>query len=166
MNAPTDEPSDADRKLEQLMDRTLRGLPPHRAPGTLELRVQRELERRAALPWWRHSFARWPRAARAVFVLSCVAAMYAGFVALNIGAASLPPSPAGHWLALSWAHPHFAILGALADLAASLARAVPPHWLEAALLVSALLYAALCGLGTAAYRAIYLNSDITGDIRP
>src|SRR6185437_10884347 len=59
--------------LEQLLDRTLHPLPLRRAPPTLQSRVLEELQRRAALPWWRRSFAHWPSAARAGFVLVCLA---------------------------------------------------------------------------------------------
>ena len=59
--------------LEQLLDRTLRPLPLRRAPPALQSHVLEELQRRAALPWWRRSFAHWPSAARAGFVLVCLA---------------------------------------------------------------------------------------------
>lgn len=48
---------DPEEKLERLIHRTLRDLAPRRAPRTLEARVFAELERRAALPWWRQSYA-------------------------------------------------------------------------------------------------------------
>src|SRR5471030_2753064 len=67
--------SDHHDKLEQLISRTLREQPPRRAPRALEQRVLAELERRAALPWWRQSFAHWPLAARgSFFVLSAAVA--------------------------------------------------------------------------------------------
>ncbi len=49
------------------------------------------------------------------------------------------------------------------ELAALIVRAVPPEWLYAGLAVSAALYAALFGLGAAAYRTLYLNSKFAGD---
>ena len=55
--------------LERLLDRALHELPSRRAPPTLESRVIRELDRRAALPWWRRSFAHWPLLARAGFLV-------------------------------------------------------------------------------------------------
>src|ERR1700738_3597831 len=57
--------------LERLLDRALRELPLRRAPLTLESRVFGELQRRAALPWWRRSFAHWPLLARAAFLVIC-----------------------------------------------------------------------------------------------
>src|SRR4051794_8580369 len=70
---------DHDAKLERLIHRTLRDLPSRHAPRSLEQRVLAEIERRAALPWWRKSFAHWPVAARAGFIL-----VSAGFAKLAI----------------------------------------------------------------------------------
>jgi hypothetical protein len=57
--------------LETLVGRVLKETPVRRAPSSLESRVLREIGRRAALPWWRRSFSRWPRIARAGFTLVC-----------------------------------------------------------------------------------------------
>jgi len=66
--------------LERLLDRALRELPLRRAPRALETRVIRELERRAALAWWRRSFAHWPLLARAGFLVICGALISAVFL--------------------------------------------------------------------------------------
>src|SRR5437868_11223883 len=65
--------SDHDEKLERLIGETLHRQPPRRAPATLELRVLDEIERRARASWWRMSFARWPMAAQALFLLASAA---------------------------------------------------------------------------------------------
>jgi len=57
--------------LEREVSRALREVPLRRAPPSLESRVLAEIGRRAALPWWRRSFARWPRPARAGFTVTC-----------------------------------------------------------------------------------------------
>ena len=62
-----------EKDLEQRVHRALRQLPLRTAPPTLESRVHRELHRLATLPWWRRSFAHWPAAARAGFVVVCIA---------------------------------------------------------------------------------------------
>ena len=62
-----------EEELERLVDRALHDLPLRRAPHTLESRVFAELERRAALPWWRRSFAHWPLPARSAFLVICIA---------------------------------------------------------------------------------------------
>ena len=72
--------NDPDDALKDLLDRTLQELPLRRAPPTLESRVLDELERRAALAWWRRSFAHWPVAARAVFLVICLALIRLAFV--------------------------------------------------------------------------------------
>src|SRR5437773_8945657 len=60
---------DHDERLERVVDRTLRELPPRRAPISLEQRVLAEIARRVALPWWHKSFAHWPVPVRAVFMV-------------------------------------------------------------------------------------------------
>jgi hypothetical protein len=159
------EPTEPQQELERLLDRTLRGLPLRRAPSTLESRVLDELQRRAALPWWRQSFAHWPSAARAAFVV-----MGAGLVRLAFlmgtwtaaGMGSLHESAA----AMPWARQAVAFVGAAGGFALSLVRAVPPEWVHDGLVVSAVLYAVLFGLGTAAYRVLYRNSEDSGDLKP
>jgi hypothetical protein len=157
---------EAEAKLERLLDRTLRDLPLRRAPATLESRVLGELERRAALPWWRHNFARWPGGARAAFVSICAGliglALFGGVWA-TAGLRLLNESGA---LSMPWVRQAVAITDVAAELIALLVRAVPPAWLYDGLAVSALLYAVLFGLGVAAYRTLYVDSGIAGDIKP
>ena len=158
------EPNEAQQRLERLLDRSLRELPLRQAPATLESRVLRELQRRAELPWWRLSFAHWPPAARALFVV-----MGAGLVRLAFllgawgvaGVGSLHESAA----AMPWARQALALVGAAGGFALSLVRAVPPEWVHDGLVVSAVLYAVLFGLGTAAYRVLYRNSEDSGGLK-
>jgi hypothetical protein len=49
------------------------------------------------------------------------------------------------------------------EFEAALVRAVPPDWLYGAMAAGAVLYAALFGLGAAAYRTLYLDSHSAGD---
>jgi len=56
--------------LEKFIHQTLRSLPARRAPHSLEARVRAAIEARAALPWWKQSFAQWPVAARFAFVIA------------------------------------------------------------------------------------------------
>jgi hypothetical protein len=149
---------DTDDGLERLIDRTLHQLPLRRAPPALELRVLDELERRAALPWWRQSIAHWPLAARVAFVVISIclagAALLGGPWAAT-GLQSLDASAAS-WL--PWAHEAVAVTGIAGELLALGARSIPHVWLHEALTASALLYAAFFGLAAAAYRTL-------GDIR-
>jgi hypothetical protein len=149
--------NDSDETLERAVDRALCELPPRRAPHTLESRVFAELERRAALPWWRHSFAHWPLPARAAFLVICIALIgfvFVGGAAAMDGLKSLRDSGA---LSLSWAREAGVLMASAGNLSALLTRAVPPGLLYAGLAVCAALYAVLFGLGAAVYRTLYLQ---------
>jgi hypothetical protein len=160
------EPADRERQLARLFERTLRDLPLRRAPSTLEARVLCELQRRASLPWWRRSFSHWPVLARAGFGLGSavlIASILAGGALLMDIVQSLPAS-GERWL--SWGRPGAALAGAVAQLAAALVRAVPLAWVYDGLAVSAMLYAALFGLGIAGYRTLYRSSALPGEFGP
>lgn len=146
-------------KLERAIHATLRALPPRRAPRTLEARVLAELERRAALPWWRQSFAHWPLAARALFLLASVALVkltlmaavwvMAGFDSGAFVAAFSTP--------VSWAQTGVALVRGIADFFVIIFRSIPPVWLYGTVAFVAAMYAALVGLGAAAYRTLYVS---------
>jgi hypothetical protein len=155
MNKRTDETL----KLEQLLHQALSGLPPRRAPGTLESRVANELARRALLPWWRASFASWPVAARVMFILVCAllaAATILGGVSAYLGDRSFGEASA---VMLSWVHPCLTVLSSAGGLVALLVHVIPPLWLYGILGVGIFLYVTLFGLGAAAYRTLYLPSS-------
>lgn len=135
--------------LERLLDHALHELPLRQAPPTLESRVLRELARRAALPWWRRSFAHWPLLARAAFLVVCgglIRVAFLGGVTAVAGVRSL-----------SWAREIGAITAAAANLAALLAHTAPPTWVYEGIAACALLYVVLFGLGAAVYRTLYLQ---------
>jgi hypothetical protein len=154
---------DATLKLEQVLHQALSGLPPRRAPGSLESRVANELARRALLPWWRASFANWPVAARVMFVLVCavlVAATILGGVSAYLGDRSFNEVSA---VVLAWAHPFLTVVSSAGGLVALLVHVIPPLWLYGTLGVGAFLYVTLFGLGAAAYRTLYLRPSLAGD---
>jgi hypothetical protein len=154
---------DSEQKIERTLSGALTGLPFCRAPSTLEVRVLNELQRRAALPWWRVSFARWPMVPRVAFVLVCVALVAAtilGGVSALVGVRSLNEVAA---LTLSWAQPFLVILSSTGGVAALLVRAIPPLWLYGGMTLGIMLYVALFGLGAAAYRTLYLRPSLIGD---
>lgn len=160
------EPTDPEGQLARLFERTLRDLPPRRAPSTLEARVLCELRRRALLPWWRRSFSHWPAFARAGFGLGSavlIAWIFAGGALLMEVLQSLPTS-GERWI--PWGRSAVALAGAVAQLAAALARAVPLSWIYEGLAVSAVLYAALFGLGIAGYRTLYRSSVLPREFAP
>jgi hypothetical protein len=150
MNEPTDE-------LERRLDHALRELPLLRAPATLESRVLSELERRAALPWWRRSFAHWPLPARAVFLLIGAALIRLAFVGGSIAVTAVSSLQQSGAPPLTWMRQAEVLMTSAANLAALLVNMVPPLWLYAGFAVCALLYAALFGLGAAVYHALYLR---------
>lgn len=154
---------EAGQKLEQALKQAFSGLPLRRAPGTLEARVVGELTRRAALPWWRVSFANWPVGARVAFVLICAALVAATI--LGGASAYLGGKPWNEALALvlSWVHPFLAVMSSAGGLAALLLRVIPPLWLYGGLGFGILLYVMLFGLGAAAYRTLYLWPSSAGD---
>jgi hypothetical protein len=153
---------DSQQKLERALTEALKGLPLRRAPRTLELRVVDELERRAALPWWRVSFTHWPAAPRVAFVIVCialVAATFLGGVVAFVGDRSFNEAAA---LVLSWVQPFLAVMSSAGGVATLLVRVIPPLWLYGGMAFGIMLYLALFGLGAAAYR-LYLRPSSVGD---
>lgn len=110
-----------DKEWEQLVDRALRQLPLRTAPPTLESRVHRALQRRAALPWWRQSFVHWPTVARAAFVLVCIALASAMLLEGTRVAAIFPALP--QWLYVGLAFGGF-LYALLFGLGAAVYRAL------------------------------------------
>jgi hypothetical protein len=154
---------DSDQELERVLGETLKGLPLCRAPSTLESRVLNELERRAALPWWRVSFMHWPAVPRVAFVVTCIALVAAtilGGVSVLAGVRPLTEVVA---LVLSWLHPFLAVMSSAGGVAALLVHVIPPLWLYGGMALGIVLYVALFGLGAAAYRTLYLRPSLAGD---
>jgi hypothetical protein len=149
MNDPDDR---RDRHPGLALNRVLRELPSRRAPAALESRVLAELVRRAALPWWRLGFAHWPPAARIAFLAACIALV--GCTALGVPWA-LSGLPAVYGGLLRGLQPAIAPMSAAAGVVALLLRAIPPLWFYGSMAAAALLYAALFGLGAAAYSTLY-----------
>jgi hypothetical protein len=149
-------PQNNDR-LEELVHRTLRDIPSHRAPRSLERSVLAEIQRRAALPWWRRSFAHWPVAARASFVVLC--AVVINFV-LSGGVwtlAGLDSAELSTVLAqrFSWIETALIVARAITSSVEIMLRNIPSLWLYGGLAFFAAMYAAFFGLGAAAYKAIH-----------
>jgi hypothetical protein len=137
-----------DEKIERLLKGALGGLPLRRAPDALQRRVLDALAARAALPWWRRNFAQWPMAARAAFVVLCVA-----LAGLTLTSGLTQHLDSETW---TWARPAMGAMAAFGGVANWAVSLVPPPLLYAALIVGASLYALLFGLGAFAYRTLYL----------
>ena len=143
------------QKLEHLVHRTLREAAPRRAPATLEGRVLAEIERRAALPWWRKSYVHWPVAMRASFLLVLAVVVKAVLMAVVFVESGLDSGEFTRVLA-----PQFAQLdrirgfvAGVADFGATVFHAIPPVWVYGSLALFAACYVTLLGVGAAAYRA-------------
>jgi hypothetical protein len=147
------------QELEGLVRRSLEGIPDRRAPRSLEGRVFAELQRRAALPWWRKSYAYWPAPARgAFFVASAVFAAVVVAVLFNLirgtGASDLAGAVSQR---LGW----LTLVQSLANVArqtgATILRSIPPLWLFGSLALIGACYATVIGVGATAYRVFVQN---------
>jgi len=144
-------------RLERTIHRTLRDLPPRRAPRSLEERVLAELARQAALPWWRQSFVHWPLAARGGFILFSVGIAALVFVLTMWGDAGLEALPIRSAFAqqFTWMENGLTVFRALKGFGEIIPRNIPPLWFYGILAVLASMYATFFGLGAAAYKALY-----------
>ena len=143
-----------EQKLEQLIHHTLRALPDRRAPRSLESRVLAGIAARQALPWWRQSFAHWPLAVRAAFLV-LAGGLAAGLVLLGTaGSADLLHAVRGFLAPVAQVR---AVASFVADLGATVFRSIPTLWLYGVVAFIATLYAALFGLGATAYRTLIVN---------
>lgn len=142
-------------ELEKRLHRTLRELPLHRAPDTLEDRVLTILSARAALPWWRRSYVHWPKAARTGFFVGSAAAAAVVIIASVAGvqgAAGLLEAPVAD------VRDHVEQARVAGSVVAGVGRSWLPivsslWWYGAAGAVVAA-YMALLGLGAAFYRLL------------
>lgn len=137
-----------EQKLERLIGLALRQQPPLRAPAGFESRVLAELARRAALPWWRTSFANWPVAARVAFLVACAGLVKLAFssTAWVLGAAAAP---------VSSVRSTAQVASSLGDAAHLLYSSIPSLWLYIAAGAGIGVYVMLFGLGATAYRTLY-----------
>ena len=143
--------------LESVIHRTLRELPARAAPRSLEQRVLAEIARRAALPWWRKSFAHWPLPARAAFLVALIGVvklvlMAAVWVMAGFDVAQFREAFATQF---SWMESGLTVVRAIVDVIEIVARSIPPLWLYGTLAIIGALYATLFGLGAAAYKTLF-----------
>jgi hypothetical protein len=145
-------------KLERLVDRALREQPLRHAPRSLEARVLAEIERRAALPWYRKSFGHWPLAARAGFLVASYGFVRIALVVVMVVAEA---ARSGRFVAdlssVTWLHSGASIISTIGATGAFVIGAIPTSWLYGGIALGVALYCALFGLGAVAYRALYIN---------
>ena len=155
MNSNTKRPLD-ERELEQFIGSVLRQQPMRQAPASLEAAILQRLATAAAEPWWLQGFSRWPWLARSLFL-----ALSAGLVWLSYTTTARLGSL---WQAAGQSAPAntvrtgmhmFANLGdALQTLGGMVTRNISPVWVYGSASLALLLYAALFGLGAAAFRTL------------
>jgi hypothetical protein len=145
--------------LEKLIDRLCREQPALHAPSTLSARVLAEIERRAALPWWRRSFSHWPVPVRTAFIAVCGAAI------LTSLSAPLARVFATVNVPLTWAYQTGATVSLLnsvfGHVGADLAHSVSPFWLYGTGLGIGGLYVLFAGLCATTYRTLYVTVERT-----
>jgi hypothetical protein len=149
--------SNGPEKLESFVDQLVRGQPLRRAPPSLEARVLAQLAlQQTPMPWWRKGFTHWPLSARAAFLIASY-----GFVRLAIAGVMSLTSFVGSrevaGTAISWVHSGAEALSATASMCSLVVRAIPPSWLYGMAVCGFALYALLFGLGTVAYRTLYVE---------
>ncbi len=152
MNSMQKPPRD-ELELEQYIGKLLRAQPLRQAPASLQARIDQQLASQATRPWWVQGFSAWPALARSVFAL-----FSAGLVTLTylttdrlswISQALQQTSIAN---ATRAAVQMFENLGHALQ---TLGGMVPSAWLYGAAGGALLLYAALFGVGAAAFRTLF-----------
>ena len=141
-----------DPKLEALLHRELKELPPLKAPSSLAPNVMAILAARSRVPWWQRAWWDWPVAAKAAFVV--VALMVAG--AFSGGSLFLGDGMSGYsWDVAGRFDFTDSILGNFTPLLSAFHRV----WLEFAqpfliygAIAAGAVYLMFIGVGTACFR--------------
>ncbi len=108
-------------------------------------------------PWWRHSFMHWPAPARIAFLVACAAMVALVFVGGAAGSADLRSLLESGTPLLSWVREVAALTVSAGNVLTLLTRTLPLTWLYEGIVVCAVLYAVLFGLGAVVYRTLYLQ---------
>ena len=160
MTEPLDTgPTPKAERIERLVDAVLKEQPLRRAPLSLQSRVLEEIERRAALPWWRMSFLHWPLLVRVAFVLGSLAIARFVWTSTVVLAGRVQSDPMVDTITrpLSWAGQTADSFARAASFCSALFNAIPSHWLYIGTALALTLYLAAVALGATAYRALYVN---------
>jgi predicted anti-sigma-YlaC factor YlaD len=148
---PVEPAADESERLARLVDNLARSQPPRRAPASLEARVLAQI---AAQPWWRKGFVHWPLWARGAFLVASV-----GFVRLALAGVMSVSNfvSTADVMGVDALHRTGEAVSTTVSLGELLLHAIPPVWLYAGAAVGFTLYAVLFGLGTFAYRTLYVQ---------
>ena len=145
--------------FEKFIHQTLRSLPSRRAPSSLESRVRAAIAARAARPWWQQSFAAWPVAARVAFVIlsAGIAKLAIMAVVWGMGGFDGAQLVTSFSTQFAWVQSVSNLVTSVGNFCGTVYRSIPPLYLYGGLAFVGLMYAALFGLGAAAYRMLYAN---------
>jgi uncharacterized membrane protein len=147
-------------RLEQLIAAGLQQQPRLKAPEALQSRVFAEIARRAALPWYHHSFRGWPMLMQISFVFTALATVV---LARSVILWSHPIHAASELAApvtgrLTFVESMGSAWSAFASMFSAIGNAalhrVPGFWLVVGIGVAAAMYAVLAGIGVAVYRTL------------
>lgn len=140
-----------EKKLEERIHRELAKLPERRAPEGLSRSILQAIEARNALPWWRKSFAHWPRGGQTVFMTcACAVVALAIFGVWKIWPQELISGiPAQAANAVEPIRPFWSALESLARAVILIGKAVGNPVLLAGAAALFVLYAACAGMGLA-----------------
>lgn len=138
--------------LEELIERTLRNQPARRAPHSLQSQVLAAIEQHNARGWWRKEFGNWPLAARAGFVVLCIAL---GKLALDVTPWTVGGIDTAH--IASDLRSLFQGTWMLLLAGTSLAHSLPTAWVYAGLVTMGTMYGLLLGVGAIAYGTLYAD---------
>jgi hypothetical protein len=143
---------DRDRSLEQFVDRTLRSLPPRKAPDELMTRVFIAIEKGATAAWWHRTFHNWPAAVKCVFLFVAT-----GLAMLAIYAAALVPLRLDMSSLELNATSAATLFKTMTTLRSSVIGSLPSLWIYIGLAVVVAVYATALGIGAIAYRTLYAS---------
>ncbi|MGH8254060.1 MAG: hypothetical protein ACRES2_08460 [Steroidobacteraceae bacterium] len=152
MNSMQKPPRD-ELELERYIGKLLRAQPLRQAPASLQARIEQQLTLQAARPWWVQGFSAWPWLARILF-----AVLSAGLVALTY-----LTTDRLSWISQALQQSSIAnaarasaqMLANLGHALQTLGAMIPSAWLYGGIGVALLLYAALFGVGAAAFRTLF-----------
>jgi hypothetical protein len=147
--------TDGPEKLEQLVGSLARAQPARRAPVCLQARVLAQItSQQIQLPWWRKGFAHWPLVARVLFLVASY-----GFIRLAIaGVVSVVDFVRSSNVAgVETLHRTGEAVSTTVSLGSLVLHAIPPMWLYGGAAFGFALYLMLFGLGTFAYRTLYVQ---------
>lgn len=148
---------DTNDRADRALTRLVQNLPLRPAPATLESRVMQRLQGQRTIAWWRRGFAHWPATARVLFVGTCMAIMGLSLLDTRWSMLGEGVLQRAFRVTLSWTYPAAGAIAPAFDMGGWIAHALSSSWFYTLAAVAALLYAALFGLGIAAYRTLYFS---------